>query len=85
MPAKKRITKAAPVARQLTHLDERGRVRMVDVGAKPVTRREAVARGEIRMAAATLDGHHRGPAQKGRGAGDRADRRNHGGQAHHTN
>lgn len=38
----------------LTHLDARGRVRMVDVGGKPVTRREAVARGQIEMASATL-------------------------------
>jgi len=65
MPAKKRITKAAPVARQLTHLDERGRVRMVDVGAKPVTRREAVARGEIRMEAETLAAIVGGQLKKG--------------------
>jgi cyclic pyranopterin phosphate synthase len=32
-----------------SHLDARGQARMVDVGAKPVTRREAVARGEVRM------------------------------------
>ena len=38
----------------LTHLDARGRVRMVDVGRKPVTRREAIARGRIEMAPATL-------------------------------
>jgi cyclic pyranopterin monophosphate synthase len=35
----------------LTHVDERGRVKMVDVGAKPVTAREAVARGSIAMSA----------------------------------
>jgi cyclic pyranopterin monophosphate synthase len=35
----------------LTHVDARGRVRMVDVGDKPVTRREAIARGSIRMSA----------------------------------
>jgi cyclic pyranopterin phosphate synthase len=38
----------------LTHLDERGRARMVDVGAKPITHRRCVARCEIRMAPATL-------------------------------
>ncbi len=32
---------------KLTHLDGRGRARMVNVGAKPATRREAVAYGEI--------------------------------------
>lgn len=36
-----------------THLDESGKARMVDVGDKAVTRRRAVARGEVRMSAAT--------------------------------
>jgi cyclic pyranopterin monophosphate synthase len=36
-----------------SHVDETGAVRMVDVGAKPLSRRRAVARGEVRMAAAT--------------------------------
>lgn len=44
----------------LTHLDERGRATMVDVGAKPVTDRLAVASCEVRMSTATaarlLDG-----------------------------
>jgi cyclic pyranopterin phosphate synthase len=34
---------------KLTHADARGRVRMVDVGTKPVTAREALARGEVTM------------------------------------
>ena len=38
----------------LSHLDARGRVRMVDVTAKPETTREAVARGRVTMAPATL-------------------------------
>ena len=38
----------------LTHVDEAGRARMVDVGAKDVTERVAVARGRVTMAAATL-------------------------------
>jgi cyclic pyranopterin phosphate synthase len=33
----------------LTHVDARGRVKMVDVGEKPETAREAVAEAEIRM------------------------------------
>ena len=37
-----------------SHLDEQGRVRMVDVSAKTTTVREAVARGRVRMAPATL-------------------------------
>ena len=36
----------------LTHVDARGRVRMVDVGAKPETAREAVAEADVRMSAA---------------------------------
>jgi cyclic pyranopterin phosphate synthase len=35
--------------KRLSHLDARGRARMVDVSAKPVTRREAVAEGWVRM------------------------------------
>jgi len=38
---------------ELSHVDEAGDVRMVDVGAKPVSRRRAVARAEVRMAAET--------------------------------
>jgi cyclic pyranopterin phosphate synthase len=38
---------------ELSHVDESGDVRMVDVGGKPVSRRRAVARAEVRMAAAT--------------------------------
>ena len=37
----------------LSHVDESGAVRMVDVGAKPLSRRRAVARGEVRMAPET--------------------------------
>jgi len=40
--------------RRLTHLDRRGRARMVDVSAKAVTVREAVARGEVTMRRETL-------------------------------
>ena len=41
-------------ASRLTHLDRHGRARMVDVGRKRETRREAVARGEVAMAPGTL-------------------------------
>ena len=37
----------------LSHVDETGRVRMVDVGGKEVSRRRAVARASLRMAPAT--------------------------------
>ena len=38
----------------LSHVDEQGRARMVDVGAKPDTQREAVARGLVTMKPETL-------------------------------
>jgi cyclic pyranopterin phosphate synthase len=38
---------------ELSHLNEAGEVRMVDVGAKPDSRRRAVARGTVRMAPET--------------------------------
>jgi cyclic pyranopterin phosphate synthase len=37
----------------LSHIDEAGSVRMVDVGSKPLSRRRAVARAEVRMAPET--------------------------------
>jgi cyclic pyranopterin monophosphate synthase len=42
-----------PEAPQLTHLDEAGHARMVDVGEKPVTARTAVASCRVVMAPAT--------------------------------
>ena len=38
----------------LSHLDAEGTARMVDVGAKQESQREAVAAGEVRMAPETL-------------------------------
>ena len=40
--------------KKLTHLNKRGEANMVDVSAKPVVERVAVARGEIRLQKATL-------------------------------
>ncbi|MFA6111125.1 MAG: cyclic pyranopterin monophosphate synthase MoaC [Candidatus Latescibacterota bacterium] len=42
------------MAGRLSHLDAAGRLRMVDVGAKPRTRRLARARGEIRLSPDTV-------------------------------
>jgi len=50
---------------RLTHLDERGRARMVDVGEKPITRRRATATGAIRMDTATLNAIQVGGVPKG--------------------
>jgi cyclic pyranopterin monophosphate synthase len=52
-------------AKRLSHVDERGRVRMVDVGAKPVTEREAIARGSIRMSREALRIVRSGKIKKG--------------------
>lgn len=50
---------------KLTHLDDHGNARMVDVGAKAATQRVAVAAGRIRMSAAALDAIRAGDVPKG--------------------
>ena len=50
---------------ELTHLDEQGHARMVDVGGKAATHRRAVASGSIRMQQATLDQIAAGTHKKG--------------------
>jgi len=50
---------------RLSHLDDEGRVRMVDVGDKPVTERSAIAEGEIGMEPATLAAVLTGQSAKG--------------------
>jgi cyclic pyranopterin phosphate synthase len=49
----------------LTHLDDDGRARMVDVGAKPQTNRVATARALVRMLPATATAVAAGDAPKG--------------------
>ena len=53
------------MSNKLTHLDQHGRVRMVDVGQKPDTERIAVARGEVQMRPETLDLIRAGHLKKG--------------------
>ena len=53
------------MAEELSHLDAKGRARMVDVGEKPITRRVCVARGEVRMAPETLARISEGTLPKG--------------------
>ena len=50
---------------RLTHLDEQGKARMVDVGWKPDTEREAVARGAVSMQEETLALIKGGGVEKG--------------------
>ena len=49
----------------LTHFNEQGRARMVDVTEKPVTHRTAIAAGEIHMAPETLERIKAGTMKKG--------------------
>jgi len=58
----KRARSTAPA---LSHVDARGKARMVDVGDKPVTAREALARGEITMSSTALGLIRRGALAKG--------------------
>ena len=54
--------RAAP---RLSHVDERGRIKMVDVGDKAVTAREAVARGTVAMSATARRLVRSGKVKKG--------------------
>ncbi len=51
--------------KRLSHVDRRGRITMVDVGDKPVTAREAVARGSIAMSRSALRVVRTGANRKG--------------------
>lgn len=62
-PAEERPA-GAPGAK-LSHVDEAGRVRMVDVGDKPDTERVAVARGHVAIGAAALQAIRAGRVAKG--------------------
>lgn len=50
---------------KLTHFNEEGRAHMVDVGAKDITKRVALARGKIYMKPATIDRIKQGLVDKG--------------------
>jgi cyclic pyranopterin phosphate synthase len=50
---------------RLSHVDEQGKVKMVDVGWKPETEREAVARGSVVMQKQTLELIKEGEVEKG--------------------
>jgi len=50
---------------KLTHLDDSGHAHMVDVGAKEITERLAIAKGEVVMKAETLELIRRGSMKKG--------------------
>ena len=54
-----------PERRELSHLDEQGQARMVDVGSKPATERRAVARAIVRVSPETASLVEAGDAPKG--------------------
>src|SRR5262249_52273181 len=82
--SKKPAPSSAPVASPLTHIDQRGEARMVDVTDKGATERIAVAEGRVIMRRETLDLVLEGNAMKGdvlgaaRLAGIMAAKRTHG-------
>ena len=51
--------------KKLTHMDESGRPRMVDITEKPDTHRQAAARGLVRMQPSTLELIKKGQVAKG--------------------
>ena len=53
------------MTKKLTHVDETGRARMVDVSGKADTERMAIAKGEVVMQAKTLDLIRGGMIKKG--------------------
>ena len=53
------------MAKKLTHLNERGEARMVDIGAKPASERRAVARGLLRISKDTIGLIRDGTTPKG--------------------
>lgn len=54
-----------PKPARLTHADAAGRLKMVDVGGKPVTAREAIASGHVALSAATRRAIKSGRITKG--------------------
>ena len=67
---------------KLTHIDEDGAVKMVDVTDKAVTDREAVVGGHIQMQAETVRLIVEGKTAKGNVLGNSTHCRYYGGQAH---
>jgi cyclic pyranopterin monophosphate synthase len=63
--AKAKAAKAKPPKPKLTHFDEQGAARMVDVGAKPETERTAIATARVTMAPATATAVRGGKIGKG--------------------
>jgi len=65
MPSPKSIGRLALDSSRLSHVDAKGRVKMVDVGAKAVTAREAIAGGIVTMSAKAVRLIRKGDVAKG--------------------
>lgn len=63
-PSEPALTPETPM-RKLSHVDERGSARMVDVSAKKISRRTAIASALVRMRADTLERIRQGNMPKG--------------------
>jgi len=64
-PPRRPRSAAGPLRRSVLHVDARGRARMVDVGDKGATRREAVARGALSMSGQAFEALSAGRLAKG--------------------
>lgn len=62
---KPRRPRSSALRKGRLHLDSRGRARMVDIGAKAITRRRAVARGRVHMGGAAFQALADGRLSKG--------------------
>ncbi len=62
---KSEVRKQRKNMKELTHIDEAGAARMVDVSGKPSVRRTATATGRITMQAGTVEAIRNGAVQKG--------------------
>lgn len=65
MPTLKSVGRLALGLSRLSHVDAKGRVKMVDVGDKDVTAREAVASGIVTMSAKAVKLIRKGEVAKG--------------------
>jgi cyclic pyranopterin phosphate synthase len=61
----KRPARRSARPKRSSHFDEKGRARMVDVGAKAVTVREAIARGRVSLSREAFDAVVAGSVKKG--------------------
>jgi cyclic pyranopterin phosphate synthase len=59
------LQKKAILSNSFSHLDEKGKTRMVDVSAKPITSRRAIAEGKIRLTPSIVEAIRKNKVAKG--------------------